>query len=295
MKIQSSSTIHKKAVHLHHMGKDFTLTKINNSFVLKSDYYGDISSQSNRKLPPVELGFIRRVKNHVVSNMIYEQFIYNFYYPQDIDYVSVLKRDPEIVLDEVVEIDIDEAYWKTAYQLGVIDDKIYEEGSKENGKISKLGRLISLGALAKKEIIYKFKGSRLYHKEVKRSTLTENVWYSICKRLADVMNEAKELAGSDFIMYWVDGIYVNKNEATVQIITDTFKKYGYDVKLKFNLSAKYTDERIFITDLNDNKERPFFIPKKDYRKSYFTDQELKEVALKYSRYVPFNKLNEEEE
>jgi hypothetical protein len=276
------------------MGKDFTLTKINNSFKLTSDYYGDISSQSNKKLPPVELGFIRRVKNYVVSNMIYENFIDNFYYPQDIDYVSVLKRSPDTEF-EVVEIDIDEAYWKTAHQLGVISDDLYQEGSKENGKISKLGRLISLGALAKKEIVYEFKGSRLYHKEIKRSKLTENVWYSICKRLADVMNEAKEIAGSDFVMYWVDGIYVKKNRAVIDSITKAFKKYGYDVKFKENLTVKYTDERVFITDLETNQQRPFFIPKKDYRRSYFTDNELKEVALKYSKYVPFTDLNDEEE
>jgi hypothetical protein len=276
------------------MGKDFTLTKINNSFKLTSDYYGDISSQSNKKLPPVELGFIRRVKNYVVSNMIYENFIDNFYYPQDIDYVSVLKRAPDTEF-EVVEIDIDEAYWKTAHQLGVISDDLYQEGSKENGKISKLGRLISLGALAKKEIVYEFKGSRLYHKEIKRSKLTENVWYSICKRLADVMNEAKEIAGSDFVMYWVDGIYVKKNLAVIDSITKAFKKYGYDVKFKEKLTVKYTDERVFITDLATNQQRPFFIPKKDYRRSYFTDNELKEVALKYSKYVPFTNLNDEEE
>jgi len=291
MTIQTAQTIHKKALHLNQIGEEFTLIKINNTLKLQSKYYGNISSQGNKKIPPMELGFIRRVKNHILKHQIYANFISNFYYPEDIDYVSIMKHDKTVKIDNVIEIDIDEAYWKTAHILNVLSDHLYEEGRKSNGKISKLGRLISLGSLAKKKIIYYFKGSRLMKKETQRSLTTENIWYSICKRLSDVMNEAREIAGKDFIMYWVDGIYIKNEPELVEKIRQSFTKYGYDVKFRDNLSVKYTKDRVYIQDKTTNKERSFFIPKKDIRKSFFSDPELKEVALKYSNYVSLNDNN----
>lgn len=293
MTIQTAQTIHKKALHLNQLGEEFTLIKINNTLKLQSNYYGNISSKGNKKIPPMELGFIRRVKNHILKHQIYANFISNFYYPEDIDYVSIMKHGKSVKMDDVIEIDIDEAYWKTAHILNVISDHLYEEGKKSNGKISKLGRLISLGSLAKKKTIYSFKGSRLIKKETQRSLTTENIWYSICKRLSDVMNEAKQIAGKDFIMYWVDGIYVKNDPELIAKIQKCFVKYGYDVKFRENLSVKYTEDRIFVQDQTTKKERSFFIPKQDIKKSSFSDPELKEIALKYSKFVPLKDNNEE--
>ena len=277
-KIQSSKTIIEKALYLQKLEEEFTLIKINNSFKLKSNYFGNLSSSSGRKIPPAELGFIKRVRNHVLKNGIYENFIQNLYYPKDIQYVNVEKREAGIEVDNLIEIDIDEAYFKTAKILDVIDEKIYEEGKKESGKISKIGRLIALGSLAKKQEKYFFKGKQL-RRETERSVLTENVWYSICKRVSDVMYEARKIAGNEFILYWVDGIYVVNNPNTVSQIIDLFNKSGYEIKTKDNLSVKYTEDQIFITDKTMKTTRPFFIPKQNRSKKHFTDNKLKQVAL----------------
>jgi len=289
-KVQKSFTIIKKALYLQKIGKEFTLSKINNSFKLKSEYFGNLTSSSDRKLPAIELGYIKRVRNHIMKNFIYENFIENLYYPKDIDYVDVDKKAPDIIIEDVIEIDIDEAYHRTAFLLKVIPEDLYKEGSKETGKISKLGRLIALGSLARKEDKYRFEGGRL-RKETIRSQLTENVWYSICKRVADLMQEAKEIAGNDFILYWVDGIYVVNKPEVVDKIIKLFAQFDYEIKTRDNLSVKYTNDQILITDNNTNKTRPFFIPKITTRKSHFTDEKLKEVTLEYSKYGAIEPIN----
>ena len=292
-KVESSKTIHEKSLYLNDLGEEFTLIKVNNTFKLKSEYFGDISSSRNKKIPPVELGFIKRVKNHVMKNEVYENFIEKLYYPNQIDYVSIKRRKCDTIIEDVIEIDIDEAYWRTAFLLNVIPEKLYIEGSKESKKISKIGRLICLGSLAKKEDRYTFKGSRLIKRETVRSVLTENIWYSICKRVSDLMLEAKKIAGNDFVLYWVDGIYIKNSPEIKEKIVAMFKVFDYDIKIKENLSIKYTDDQILITDKIKNTTRPFFIPKINKRKSYFTDENLKSIAIEFSKYGVMDDKTEE--
>lgn len=291
-KVESSKTIQSKALYLSQIGEEFTLTRINSSFKLESEYFGSSHSRKSHNITPVELGFIRRVKNYIRKNQIAEKFINNYYYPKDIPYVSVKSYPDGSKFDEIIEIDIDEAYWRTAYLLGVISESLYIEGSKENGKISKLARLVCLGSLAKKIHIYKFKGRRLLKNEAKRSKLTENIWYSICKRVGDLMNEAKQIAGDDFFLYWVDGIYVKNDPELVNKIKSLFTKFNYDVKTKENLEIEYSNGRAIVKDTISGKKRPFFLSKKTTKPSYFTDEELKETALKFSRYGALDDLND---
>ena len=283
-KLQKASTIHKKAMYLNYLGKKFTLIKINNTFKLKSEYFGDLNSAAKRKIPPIELGFIKRVKNHIINNKVHDQFIDKFYSPSDIDYVAIKKRNPDISFDDVIEIDIDEAYWKTALLLNVISQDLYIEGSKDNKKISKMGRLICLGSLAKKEERYHFNGKQLRKREVVRSVLTENIWYTICKRISDVMTEAEKIAGEDFIMYWVDGIYLRNDPEKVRDIIKMFNESGYDIKQQTNLAVNYSENQIHIENTITKTSRPFFIPNDGKRKSPFTDQKLRKLALEYSKF-----------
>ena len=221
---------------------------------------------------------------------IYENFVNKLYYPEDINYVATKKRPEHTEIEDVIEIDIDQAYWQTAYLLGVVPENLYKEGSKEVGKISKIGRLICLGSLAKKEVVYHFKGKRLLKQETIRSVLTENIWYSICKRVADLMVEAKKIAGNDFMLYWVDGIYIKNDPEKVKLIVEMFKKNNYDIKTKDNLTVRYTEDKILVSAPDEKKPRPFFMQKKDKKRSYFTDEQLKETALEFSKVTAIDDL-----
>jgi len=293
-KVETNKAILSKALYLSQIEEEFTLTRINSRFELASDYFGNSHSKKDTKLTPVELGFIRRVKNHVIKEGIPEKFSTKFYYPNDIQYVDVKPYPEGTIIENIVEIDINEAYWRTAFLLNVINLKLYIEGSKKKGKISKIGRLVPLGALAKKKDIYEFVGHRLRKHTPERSKLTENIWYSICKRVADLMNEAKQLANEDFYLYWVDGIYVKNSPELIKKIKNLFTEYNYEVKTKENLQIEYYDGRAVVEDMNNGNKRPFFISKNQKKPSYFTDKELKATAKKYSKYGVMDDLNEDD-
>ena len=71
-----------------------------------------------------------------------------------------------------------------------------------------------------------------------------------------------------------------------------FQSFGYDVKTKSNLSVKYTSDQILVTDNNEKVTRPFFIPKQNQNKQYYTDERLKEIALEFSEYGILDDLND---
>lgn len=293
--VENSTTIHDKALYLHEIGEPFVLKKINSTFTLECEYFGNSSSRASQKLTGKELAFIKKVKKYIRDNDIDLKFLEKNYFPNDIQYVKIKKHPKDYYFKDCIEIDIDQAYWITAYQLGVISKEIYEQGSKEKGNISKLARLVSLGSLAKKTSIYYFDGKRL-RKETERSDETENIWYSICKRLSDAMVEASKIAKEDFYLYWVDGIYVKNNPDTVNNVISVFEKYGYNVKTKNSLEIRYDEERVYVEDINaspDKKKkiRPFFIKKNNQDINYYTDKELQNIALTYSKYGVVDDIN----
>jgi hypothetical protein len=282
--IESTEIIYRKALRLAKLNETFKLIKINNTFQLESSYFGNSISKRSARMKPNELAFIKKVKHHIMKNEIYTKFVDRYYRPNDIRYISVKKCDPGTIIENVVEIDIDQAYWQTAFSLGVINQEIYDSGSKGNVDISKTTRLIALGSLAKKVDEYHYIGNRVVkHKQI-RSELTENIWYSICKTVSDAMWQARKIAKNDFYLFWVDGIYIRNNPRTIEKITNLFETYGYKVKIKESLKIEYTEMTAIVTNPSTGKSRPFFLPKKEVKRRHFTDQELKEACFQYMKH-----------
>lgn len=211
---------------LHKQKMDYVLKVGGSSYELKSLLFKD-KAYNNSKLSMKDLQFVKKVKRYIVKNEIYVNFL-DQYFPSDISYMDVNPVLQNKKFTNVVEIDVNEAYWKTAYLMGIINQEIYEEGSKDN--LGKYTRLVALGALAKRQTHYIYEGGKFVRKEEIRSELTENVWYSICKRLSDVMQGAKKLLGNDYLFYWVDGIYFIDSPKNRKKITSYFLKHGYGCK-----------------------------------------------------------------
>lgn len=280
----------------------FSLTGINGAYKLEK-YNSDGSveryfSKYKTSLTPKDLGFVKKVKNHVIRENIAVKFLRNRLTTEDVTYIDMARYEDGTEFDDVWEIDIDEAYWKTALMLDVIDQKIYDEGSKyktEEGlteiQIShrKMVRLIALGSLAKKERRYEFKGKRIILKPDQRSEsvkATENIWYTICKRVSDCMQEAKKsVKPEDYVMYWVDGIYI-RGESNIKTIQDVFTKWGYRSKIKRIERVSY-DKSVCsaFTLKTDEKPRTFHLPsvKKTKNITKSTIQEMNIAAVKYSK------------
>lgn len=198
-----------------------------------------------------------------------------------IQYSPAIKQN--INIGSCREIDISAAYWQTAYQLGLITDKLYQrampmtwdEALEEKiitrmqykkclgltpamaaelgiidkntmskvGGISKLTRLASIGSLAKREVIRKFTGRRWYVLWDERDPLAY-LWDIICYKVSTIMQEAASACGDDFIMFWVDAIFIKRGcEDKVHAI---FEKHGYTFKQYYCENVHTTEKELII-------------------------------------------------
>ena len=133
-----------KAYYLQGTDREYTLVCTNGNYELISDLFRTKTYARNTRITPKELGFIKKVKNYIVKNLIYANFKKD-YFPRNIVYMDANPKWRGTILTDVVEVDIDQAYWETAYQLGALSKELYDQGKK--GTISKEARMVALGSL----------------------------------------------------------------------------------------------------------------------------------------------------
>lgn len=261
------------------MGEEYTIKVINGNYELISNMFTHKTFKKS-EYSIDELSFIKSVRSYIKRNEIYAlpHFQDNQVFPEDIHYVKVTRVPMFQKFDNVCEVDIDQAYWETAYQLGIISDDIYLRGSK--GNISKKARLTALGSLAKKVYSYTFKGDKIINSEVDKDPLLENLWFTICKRVSDVMHKVIESLGSDFIFYWVDGIYFNNTPENIGKAMNIFIENGYNSKFKKVNQIYFHEKGFTVNDYGDIK-REFTYPnynKKGKKIDYSENFRLASVA-----------------
>ena len=240
------------------MDEEYTIKVVNGNYELISKMFTHKTFKKSEYTMD-ELKFIKSVRGYIKRNEIYNlpHFVDNQIFPEQIHYVKVARVPKFQKFDNVCEVDIDQAYWETAYQLGIVSDEIYVAGSK--GNISKKARLTALGSLAKKKYNYKFKGRDLIEMTVEKDELLENLWFTICKRVSDVMNKVIIALNGDFIFYWVDGIYFNNTPENVSKAMSVFIEYGYNSKFKKINQIYFHDTGFTANDYGEIK-REFSYP-----------------------------------
>lgn len=241
------------------MGEEYTIKVINGNYELISNLFAHKTFKKNEYTMD-ELKFIKSVRNYIKRNEIYllPQFQDNQVYADDVHYVKVAHVPMFEKFTNVCEVDIDQAYWETAYQLEIVSEEIYQKGCK--GNISKKARLTALGSLAKKTYNYKFKGDKLLDTIVDKEPLLENLWFTICKRVSDVMHKVIESLNGDFIFYWVDGIYFQNTPENVATAMQIFIDNGYNTKFK-KINQIYFHEKGFTVNDYGKIKREFTYPK----------------------------------
>lgn len=206
---------------LYNNKEPFVMIKCGNSYELKSNVFN--GKAFKRGFTVSDVGFIKRIKNYVLKNEIALKFIDTNYKASGIQYIKVNHYKAGTILNDLCYIDIDSAYWTTAYMLGVISKSIYTDGLD----VKKPVRLAALGSLAKVKEVWAYDGDKFEKKPSIRSVETENIWFAICKKVSDVMNEVARELKEDFVFYWVDGIYVSNKPKVVQKVISIFQKHGY--------------------------------------------------------------------
>lgn len=252
MDFSTKEDIRSKTEFLYGRKTPFKYVRTGNSYELYSAVW---NCKTFRKgFSSEDLQFIKKVKKYAKNPEIIMKYIDKDYQEKTIEYIKVnenIKVGDRF--DNVICVDINSAYWVTAFQLGIIDEPTYQKGKK----IDKIVRLASLGSLAKKTETFEFDGERMIQKSVERSYETENLWFAICDKVGSLMSNLSKQIGNDFITYWVDGIYFVNTPENYKIITETFKKEGYACKIEQVSNIVFYEKEFIITGATEVDKKVF--------------------------------------
>lgn len=171
------------------------------------------------------------------------------------------------IIDQCYCVDINSAYLTALLNEQVITQDTYQtinEKTRKNEK-TKTDRLKAVGMFARNtiEIIYE-KG------EVSDLSTKENpfawVFFQACKTTNDAMQAVKKWAKKDYLLYWVDGIFIlNNPEEAVRILSSL----GFESKIEIITNLEVVDGA--VTYLKDGKQKILFLPRntKADRKEFY--------------------------
>lgn len=242
----------------------------------------------SKKLRTVELNLIKSVKDYCTS--LNKKIKLN---RDSISYIKVNNFNNGIYKKDVFEIDLVAAYWNIAYNHKFISREIYLRGLNldENEKpikplknkygniynyVSKTGRLIALGNLAKSKTEFIFNGKQFFKPKKIFSEDTQNFFFKVSKEVDAIMKMLIIIAGESYLFYWVDAIYV-KSEYAKDLICDYItNELGMSFKVTKIKKLLKTSSYITVwdeTNLNDSGD---MLPRPYIFKS-LKDKQLKQV------------------
>lgn len=138
-------------------------------------------------------------------------------YPQ-IEYAAEINHRKKITAT-----DLNHAYWRIAYNLGIIREETYLRGLPDEFKSVRLAALSTLGASKKYQIIKNGEFTDEV-KEIKGDEELQKVYKLIRYTCYRYMSQVKNTLGDDFIAYKTDCIYYYDTAKNRKIVSDYFKK-----------------------------------------------------------------------
>jgi len=178
---------------------------------------------------------------------------------------------------DIVEVDVNGAYWNLAHQKGYLDDATHAEGLT----VDKMTRLIALGSIATVRVTHEFLGERYETVgEPDFNPVTRSYFFDIAHDLGEKMKDCILKIGlKNCYFFWVDAFFIPK--AYEQEVREFFKGHNMEVKTKdvHKMVTKKTKEG-WSCDIYEQKEKnltqvkPFFFPHGDARKELINKTKL---------------------
>jgi hypothetical protein len=129
----------------------------------------------------------------------------------------------EELFGNVTGTDLNHAYWRIAYNLGIISDHTYMKGIDDKFKSVRLAALSTLGADKKYRIIHNGKITNDY-KIIEGDLSLQQIYKLIRYSCYKYMNEVKVILGQDFLCYKTDAIYYIDTKENRKKVRDFFKQ-----------------------------------------------------------------------
>lgn len=198
-------------------------------------YYGGIKYKLS------EFHLQRKLKKEILDNIEKNNIKVPKY---SNDHINYMRYSPDLgVMDttssslNIREYDISKAYYVCAYRLGYIGNEMFEKCMN----LTKDQRLRFIGSIATVKRTYTKKGYKVLKHKHKFNRKLRYVWFHICKYVDECLNELRSMVGENFIMYYVDGIYLKKyHDADMSDVSDnqSFDFIDYSEMIKY-VSEKY--------------------------------------------------------
>jgi len=185
----------------------------NNSYIFPCM---DKKRQASFKKGMFLFGMVRKdVKEYLKTNTIK--------LPTKFAQIEYNKELNEDLFGKITATDLNHAYWRIAYNLGIITDKTYTKGLNDDFKAVRLASLSTMGANKKYQ---KIKNGKLLdeYKVIYGDDNLKDVYKLIRLTCYKYMNQVKKKLGKDFLCYKTDCIYYIDTQYNRKIVRDFFKE-----------------------------------------------------------------------
>ena len=175
---------------------------------------------------------------------------------------------PNIKYKSCINLDITSAYPYCLYINGLITEKTFNFLMK----LPKNERLPAIGMTAKKNTVIKYDKGQAVEWDYNEYKYAK-IFYFVINQITDLMEWAKDIAGTDFLFYWVDGIFLKPKtpKAKIQEIESIFKEQGYYFKYEQveNLSLERKDDMIEINMIKKGEPKQYRFVDRNLAKNFY--------------------------
>jgi len=205
---------------------DFEMIKTTNTTTLK--FFNQKELYTYDPISSKYLYLFAEIKKHV-KERIEGRNLPN--YESERQYFRFNKINPnngnnQAVFLDVMEFDINKAYYFAAYNLGFISKSFFEKYIN----LEKSIRLKLIGSIATQKYTYKYKKGLLIDFELETDPELRKVWFMIVNEVNNALFHFSERVGKSFLFYWVDGIYILPHDYIEEILNEMKIFFKFDFK-----------------------------------------------------------------
>ena len=138
-------------------------------------------------------------------------------------------------------------------------------------KLPKIERLPAIGMTAKKSVWIDYKKGKAVTWDLQSGEYA-NIFFFVIQQITDLMAWAADIAGEDFLFYWVDGIFLKSNISKKKLkeITGIFAEQGYYYKYENvkDFSVVRENDKLFINMIKNGEEKPYTMYDKNLARNF---------------------------
>lgn len=250
---------------LKRTGERYTVTHTNNSCSLECRFGKYFFSDF--RLTGKELNFIKKFRNYFVKT---PPQLKTEYLNHRANFFRVKKQPEGRTIKNVIELDINGAYFSAAKNLNYLPEELFKEGMT----YSKKTRLVAIGTLARTRKSFYHDGHKYFEipssEDENTKTELKNFWKTIVNYTDISLHDV--YFNSECYFYWVDAVFMNEFRA--EEAKKIFAKHNFTVKEKKTDYIKFSHDRILVKAADDENERPFFLPQFDERMKKYLKREI---------------------